>query len=165
MPQLEQTEFFISQLFWLVLTFSFLLFFLWKISLPRISAVLEKRENKINNDIQTAKHQQAEAEEIQNQIENQLSDARIQGAVLIKESLTKIQKKTSEELSKLDNELNNKIDDSSSIIESNKKESLNQIHEQVHDISKLIISKISSINTSDEEIDFSITKTQNKKIN
>ena len=165
MPQLEQTEFFISQLFWLVLTFSFLLFFLWKISLPRISAVLEKRENKINNDIQTAKHQQAEAEEIQNQIENQLSDARIQGAVLIKESLTKIQKKTSEELSKLDNELNKKIDDSSSIIESNKKESLNQIHEQVHDISKLIISKISSINTSDEEIDFSITKTQNKKIN
>jgi len=61
--------------------------------------------------------------------------------------------------------LNNKIDDSSSVIESNKKESLNQIHEQVHDISKLIISKISSINTSDEEIDFSITKTQNKKIN
>ena len=44
MPQLNP-EFFISQLFWLILTFSFLLFFLWKISLPRISSVLEKRDN------------------------------------------------------------------------------------------------------------------------
>ena len=65
MPQLEQTEFFISQLFWLVLTFSFLLIFLWRISLPRISSVLEKRENKINNDIESAKQQQTEAEEIE----------------------------------------------------------------------------------------------------
>ena len=79
MPQLEQTEFFVSQLFWLVLTFSFLLFFLWRISLPRISNVLERRENKINNDLESAKKQQKEAEEIQNQIEKQLRDANDQG--------------------------------------------------------------------------------------
>ena len=48
-------EFFVSQLFWLIVTFSFLLIFLWRISLPRISSVLEKRENKINNDIKLAK--------------------------------------------------------------------------------------------------------------
>ena len=54
MPQLNP-EFFVSQLFWLVVTFSFLLLFLWKVSLPRIGSVLEKRENKINNDIETAK--------------------------------------------------------------------------------------------------------------
>ena len=75
MPQLNP-EFFISQLFWLILTFSFLLFFLWKISLPRISSVLEKRDNKINNDVNTAKKMQAEAEEIQKQIEDQLKKAK-----------------------------------------------------------------------------------------
>ena len=48
MPQLNP-EFFISQLFWLVITFSFLIVFLWKISLPRINTVLERRENKIND--------------------------------------------------------------------------------------------------------------------
>ncbi len=46
MPQLNP-EFFVSQLFWLVVTFSFLLVFLWRISLPRIGSVLEKREKKI----------------------------------------------------------------------------------------------------------------------
>ena len=45
MPQLNP-EFFISQLFWLFISFSFLLFFLWKISLPRISTVMLARENK-----------------------------------------------------------------------------------------------------------------------
>ena len=87
MPQLEQTEFFVSQLFWLVLTFSFLLFFLWRISLPRISNVLERRENKINNDLESAKKQQKEAEEIQNQIEKQLRDANDQGQAFFLEIL------------------------------------------------------------------------------
>ena len=50
MPQLNP-EFFISQLFWLVISFTFLFIFLWRISLPRISTVLEKRSNKINEDI------------------------------------------------------------------------------------------------------------------
>ena len=64
MPQLNP-EFFVSQLFWLVVTFSFLLVFLWRISLPRIGSVLEKRAKKINDDIATAKELQKEAEVIQ----------------------------------------------------------------------------------------------------
>ena len=42
MPQLNP-EFFISQLFWLVISFTFLFVFLWRISLPRIGSALEKR--------------------------------------------------------------------------------------------------------------------------
>ena len=68
MPQLNP-EFFVSQLFWLVVTFTFLLIFLWRISLPRIGSVLKKREKKINDDIATAKKLQAEAEVIQKKIE------------------------------------------------------------------------------------------------
>ena len=88
MPQLNP-EFFVSQLFWLVVTFSFLLLFLWKVSLPRIGSVLEKRENKINNDIETAKQLQIEAEKIQNQIEQKLHEAKEQNFGLIKNSTVK----------------------------------------------------------------------------
>ena len=69
MPQLNP-EFYASQLFWLFLCFSFLLFFLWKISLPRIGEILEKRENKVIKDIDTAKKFQAEAEAIQKNIDH-----------------------------------------------------------------------------------------------
>ena len=156
MPQLEQTEFFVSQLFWLVLTFSFLLFFLWRISLPRISNVLERRENKINNDLESAKKQQKEAEEIQNQIEKQLRDANDQGQALIKESLEKMQKKSADELKNLDTDLNKKLNDFSLIVDKNKKESLNQINTQVHEITKLVLSKLSSTNATEQEIEASI---------
>ena len=155
MPQLDP-EFFVSQLFWLVVTFSFLFLFLWKVSLPRIGSVLEKRENKINNDIKTAKQLQIEAEKIQDQIEQKLHDSKEQNISLIKNSTVNLQNKASEELLKLDNELNKKIEKSAKVIENNKKESLKQIHEQIHEITKLTLSKISSIQINDQEIKESV---------
>jgi len=164
MPQLNP-EFYTSQLFWLVVTFSFLLVFLWRISLPRISLVLEKRESKISNDIEIAKQSQTEAEEIQNQIDQQLYKAREQSNILIKESSINLQNKASEELSKLDSELSKKIDESTTIIENKMKESLKQIHEQIQDITKLTLSKISSIPVNDQEIKESVVNAQLKNMN
>ena len=161
MPQLNP-EFFISQLFWLIVTFSFLLLFLWKISLPRINSVFEKREGKINNDIETAKQLQTEAEEMQNQIEQQLHKTREQTKGLIKDSILNLQNQTTEKLIKLDDKLNKKIDESAKVIKNNKEESLKQIHNQIHDITKLALSKISSVTVSIEEIKESVAKTQSK---
>ena len=155
MPQLDP-EFFVSQLFWLVVTFSFLLLFLWKVSLPRIGSVLDKRENKINNDIEMAKQLQIESEKIQDQIEQKLHDTKEQNISLIKNSTVNLQNKASEELSRLDKELNKKIEKSAKVIENNKKESLKQIHEQIHEITKLTLSKLSSVQINDQEIKESV---------
>ena len=163
MPQLNP-EFFISQLFWFVVTFSFLLFFLWKISLPRISRVLEKRENKINNDIEIAKKLQAEAELIQNEIDRQLSNARDQANNIINESTRNLKNTTAIELAKIDNELSKKIDESSVIIGRNKKESIKKIINQILEITKLTLSKLSSVPVNDKEINDSVTKVQSKHI-
>ena len=159
MPQLDP-EFFVSQLFWLVVTFSFLFLFLWRVSLPRIGSVLEKRENKINNDIKMAKQLQIEAEKIQDQIEQKLHDSKEQNFSLIKNSALNLQNKASEELSKLDNDLNKKIEESAKVIENNKKESLKQIHEQIHEITKLTLSKLSSVQINDQEIKESVANAQ-----
>ena len=105
MPQLNP-EFYLSQVFWLVLTFSFLLIFLWKISLPRISGVLEKREKKINSDIQAAKNLQTEAEAIQDKINLELSATHEQVEKLIKETTKNLQNSVSIQLKKIDDELN-----------------------------------------------------------
>ena len=164
MPQLNP-EFFVSQLFWLLITFSFLLVFLWRISLPRISSVLERRESKINNDIEIAKQLQTEAEEIQNQIEQQLDKTRQHIVKLIKESELNFQNKASVELSKLDSELSNKIDESANIIENNKKKSLNQIREQIYEITRLTLLKLSSMAVDKKEIKESIAKIELNNMN
>ena len=151
MPQLNP-EFFVSQLFWLVVTFSFLLVFLWRISLPRIGNILEKRERKINEDLTAAKELQSEAENIQDKIEQQLKQARSDASELIKLSSASFQSKAQNEISKLEKELDDKINDSSNKIENSKNESLNQIQSQINEITKLTLSKITSFEVTDDEI-------------
>ena len=165
MPQLEQTEFFISQLFWLVVIFTFLFIFLWRISLPRISSVLEKRESKIDDDITSAKQLQAEAEEIQKQIDQQLRNARLETSELVKTASTKFQNHATKELHQLDNSLSNTIEESATTIKKNIKDSLKQIHDQTYLIAKLTLSKISNVPVNDNEIKDTVDQLQPKVIN
>ena len=151
MPQLNP-EFFVSQLFWLVVTFSFLFIFLWRISLPRIGNVLEKRERKISEDLTTAKELQREAEKIQETIENQLKQARADSSDMIKSSSLSFQEKAQAELNKLDNELDARIEQSAQAIEKNKNDSVSQIQTQINEITKLTLSKVASFDVSDDEI-------------
>jgi len=151
MPQLNP-EFFVSQLFWLVVTFSFLLVFLWRISLPRIGNVLDKRERKISEDLTAAKELQVEAEKIQDIIENQLKQARADASEMIKSSSVSLQEKAQIELTKLDKDLDSKIDQSSKAIEKSKNESVSLIQAQINEITKLTLSKVASFDVSDDEI-------------
>ena len=163
MPQLNP-EFFVTQLFWLVVTFSFLLVFLWRVSLPRIGNVLEKRERKISEDLTTAKELQNEAEKIQDTIESQLKQARLDASEMIKSSSLSFQDKAQIELTKLDKELEAKIEKSSATIEKSKNESVSQIQNQINEITKLTLSKVAAFDVSDDEIKSAI-KSSERSIN
>ena len=76
MPQLNP-EFFVSQLFWLAVFFTFLFVFLWRVSLPRIATVLEKRQNKIDENLSSAKELQEQAMEIEKKINDQINKAKL----------------------------------------------------------------------------------------
>ncbi len=161
MPQLNP-EFFVSQLFWLVVTFTFLLIFLWRISLPRIESVLEKREKKINDDIATAKELQEKAEAIQKILEDKLRNARTKTAEMIKTTSINLQEKTAIELVKLDKNLDKKIHDSANNIEKSKSDSLNQIHDQIYEITKLIFYKITNFKVSNLDVKDAVTAVEKK---
>ena len=159
MPQLNP-EFFVSQLFWLVVTFSFLFVFLWRVSLPRIGNVLEKRERKITEDLTAAKELQAEASQIQEEIEKQLKRARTDASEMIKSSSIALQDKAQTELKKLDKELETKIDESAKAIDKSKSESLSQIQDQIHQITKLTLSKVATFKVSDDEIKKTVSNSE-----
>ena len=61
MPQLD-TEFWVSQIFWLTITFSILFVLLSKLILPKISANLEIRKSLILENISTAEKKREESE-------------------------------------------------------------------------------------------------------
>ena len=75
MPQLDFTTF-IPQLFWLFLCLTILYFVLSKIALPRISDVIEERNDTITDDLDEAKSLSLEAEKVVEDLKSKLEEAR-----------------------------------------------------------------------------------------
>ena len=122
--------------------------------------MLEKRERKISEDLTAAKELQVEAEKIQDTIENQLKQARADASDMIKTSSLSLQDKAQVELTKLDKELDAKIEQSAETIEKNKNESVSQIQSQINEITKLTLSKVVSFDISNDEIISAIKNTE-----
>ncbi len=57
-----KTETFAGQVFWLLITFSFLFVVLWRIAGPRIQGILAERRGKIADDLKTAEEHRRSAE-------------------------------------------------------------------------------------------------------
>ena len=97
---------------------------------------------------------------IQEKIESKLKQARADASELIKSSSISLQDKAQAELNKLDKELEAKIDDSAKAIEKSKNESVSQIQKQIHEITKLTISKVGTFNVSDDEIKKAVSSSE-----
>ena len=163
MPQLNP-EFFISQLFWLIIFFSFLLIFLWKISLPRIASVIEKRQNKIDENLSTAKNLQDKAKEIEKNINIQINNAKVDSENKLKNTIDLLQENVSSKLSSLDKELDLKISNAEKKIIENKDKQMKTINDEISNITKITVAKISDIKLSDSVVEQAV-KSYKGKIN
>ena len=151
MPQLNP-EFFVSQLFWLAVFFIFLFVFLWRVSLPRIATVLEKRQNKIDENLSSAKELQEQAMEIEKKINDQINRAKLETDEKIKETINALQEDVSSQLSSLDKNLEKKVSDAEKEILKSKDDQMKNINNEIANITKLTVEKITDIELSDNEI-------------
>ena len=151
MPQLNP-EFFVSQLFWLAVFFTFLLVFLWRVSLPRIATVLEKRQNKIDENLSSAKELQEKAMEIEKKINDQINKAKLETDEKIKETINTLQEDVSSQLSLLDKDLEKKVSDAEKEILKSRDDQMKNINNEIANITKLTVRKITDVELSDGEI-------------
>lgn len=86
MPQLEQIHTFIGQIFWLVVTFGLLYIVLWKAALPRVSTILQERQERIDEDLRKAEEFKQEADEAIAAYEKLVADARSQAQTVIRDA-------------------------------------------------------------------------------
>lgn len=83
MPQFDPTTF-PTQLFWLALTFVVLYVLMVRVSLPRVTEVLDARSARIDHDLETAEKLKAEAEQVLAAYEKAMADARAQAQGLLR---------------------------------------------------------------------------------
>jgi F-type H+-transporting ATPase subunit b len=85
MPQFDPT-FFAPQLFWLLLTFVTLYFLMTTVALPKIGAVLDERQRKIDDNLDKAAKLKADAEAAVAAYEKALAESRAHAHSVIKEA-------------------------------------------------------------------------------
>ena len=90
MPQLEQIHTYLSQIFWLVITFGFLYLILWKAALPRVSSILLERQERIDEDVRKAEDFRKEAKAAVVAYEKLVSEARADAQDLIRSANEKL---------------------------------------------------------------------------
>ena len=108
MPQLNP-EFWISQIFWLILTFGILFIVLSKLILPKISESLEKRKSQILENISLAEKQREESENKIKEYEKIILDAKNEAKNYFNSSRQKVLQEINEKKEILENEINEEI--------------------------------------------------------
>nr|TFG54534.1 MAG: hypothetical protein E4H34_02435 [Hyphomicrobiales bacterium] len=89
LPQMN-VDTFASQIFWLVVTFTFLLVVLSRILLPNIRAGLDQRKNQIDGDLGSAEELRGQAAESLKKYETSLTDARGRALALVETNRKKV---------------------------------------------------------------------------
>ena len=110
MPQLNP-EFWISQVFWLILTFGFLFIILSKLILPKISNNIEDRKSKILENIETAEKQRSDSENKIKEYEKIILDSKNHAKNYFNEARQKILKDIDSKREALEKEINKEIGD------------------------------------------------------
>ncbi len=116
MPQLNP-EFWVSQIFWLTLTFGALYLILSKIILPKISANLESRKSQISDNIEAADKKRQQSEEKLKEYEKIISQSKSEAKNIFDQAKEKalkninakrevLDKQIDEEIKKVEDEIN-----------------------------------------------------------
>ena len=141
MQQLDP-EYWLSQIFWLTVTFGFLFIILSKFVLPNISSNLENRKTQILNNIDIAEKQRDESENNIAEYEKIILKTRGDAKNLINEAKVKVIEEINKKKNLLDSEINKEISDTENEIIKLKKNSPEKISQIAVDTSLDLIKQL-----------------------
>jgi len=75
-----------NEVIWGMLSFTVLLFLMWKFALPQVRSMMKAREDRIRDDLEKAENARTSAEEEKAQYETQLAEARGEAGKIIEEA-------------------------------------------------------------------------------
>ena len=141
MPQLNP-EFWISQIFWLTLTFGILYVVLSKLILPKISANLELRKSQIQENIEAAEKQRENSESKLKEYEDIILKTKLEANKIFKDAREKAIKDINSKKEVLDNQIDEEIKKAENEIKVLKKDAPEKINKIAIDTSSELVKKL-----------------------
>ena len=141
MPQLNP-EFWISQIFWLTLTFGTLYIVLSKLILPKISANLELRKSQIQENIEAAEKQREITESKLKEYDEVILKSKLKAKNIFKDAREKALKEINSKMEILDNQINEEINNAEKEIEILRKSAPEKINKIAIETSSELVKKL-----------------------
>ena len=141
MPQLNP-EFWISQIFWLTLTFGILYVVLSKLILPKISANLELRKSQIQENIEAAEKQRESSETKLKEYDNIVFKSKLEAQNILKAAREKLIKEINSKKDNLDKQIDEEIKKAENEINILKKNAPEKINKIAIDTSSELVKKL-----------------------
>ena len=141
MPQLNP-EFWISQIFWLTLTFGILYIVLSKLILPKISDNLESRKSQILENIEAAEKQRQNSEEKLKEYEEIVSKSKMEAKNIFNQAREKTLKDISDKKDVLDKQIDDEIGKAEQEIKELQKSAPDKINKIAIETSSELIQKL-----------------------
>ena len=141
MPQLNP-EFWISQIFWLTLTFGILYIVLSKLILPKISDNLETRKSQILENIEAAEKQRQNSEEKLKEYEEIVSRSKMEAKNIFNQAREKALKDISAKKDVLDKQIDDEIGKAEQEIKELQKGAADKINKIAIETSSELIQKL-----------------------
>ena len=141
MPQLNFHDF-APQVVWLVITFVVLYLVMSKLAIPTISDTLEKRQGKIQSDLDAAEKASEETRALVAAYEKRLADAREEARRLHREQAEADSAAASARLAELGNAINARIDEAEKRIAGQRAQVVEGLEDMAHDIAADVYGKL-----------------------
>ena len=141
MPQLNP-EFWVSQIFWLTITFGILYIVLSKLILPKISANLELRKSQIQENIGAAEKQRESSESKLKEYDEIILKSKLEAKNIFKDAREKALKDINSKKEILDKQINEEINNAEIEIQILKKSASEKINKIAIETSSDLIKKI-----------------------
>ena len=141
MPQLNP-EFWISQIFWLTLTFGILYVVLSKLILPKISANLELRKSQIQENIEAAEKQRKNSESKLKEYDEIVLKSKLESENIFKNAKEKVIKDINSKKEILDKQIDEEIKKAENEIELLKKSAPEKINKIAIETSSELLKKL-----------------------
>lgn len=133
---------FAHQLFWLAVTFVVLYFIVSRVALPRVGAVLERRQATVQGDLEQAQKASDEAEAARQAAELAQAKARAEARQLIDDMRAEAQKTLTEEQAKADAALAERAAQAETRINEMRAKAMANVSTMADELSRDIVSKL-----------------------
>jgi F-type H+-transporting ATPase subunit b len=152
LPQLD-IQTYPSQIFWLIVSFIVLYFLVSKIAVPRISDVLEERQERIADDLDKAETLKKESEQVRAEYEKALAEARDKAHAATREAQDAVAKSGAEAEAEAQGNVAAMLKDAEVRIAAARTEAIGNVRSVARDVAGDAVTKLIGVTVAADEVD------------